>query len=326
MKIHIICDWLNPTMQAVLALLAQRRVDIRCLYPEQQTMLLSDIHNDADLYLLKSGSELALSLAGCLHMQGAATINPYPTVAMLRNKIIVTQALQAAGLPAPATYITADPDGLLPILADGPLLFKPYLGSRGEGIRLLRGAGDLHDLPRNTPILAQQYLPPDGPDHKIFRIGNRFFGVKRVWPLRSYDDKEGVPFEPDETLLDIATRCGQVFGIDLYGLDVIYSQGRPFVVDVNKFGSYMGVPDGPKYLADYICEAGERAMQRHTSDQKESRSVSGKQPPAGIGEGSYANLLHASVYAQYQRSQSSASASVPPLAGVRLRGEDRHRQ
>jgi ribosomal protein S6--L-glutamate ligase len=262
MRIRVIADWLNPTMQTMLDLLGQRHVDIQCVFPEQQTMLLSDIHDDADLYLLKSGSELALSLAGCLHMQGAAILNPYPVVAMLRNKIIVTQALQAAGLPVPATHITANPDELRPLLAHGPLLLKPYRGSRGVGIRLVREVGEVGDLPADTPLLAQQYLPPDGPDHKIFRIGSRFFGVKRVWPLRCYEDKIGVPFELDDTLLDIAARCGRVFGIDLYGLDVIYSQGRPYVVDLNKFGSYMGVPDAARHLADHIYEAGERAMER----------------------------------------------------------------
>lgn len=262
MKIHIIADWLNPTMKTMVGLLGQRGVDVQCLFPEQQTMLLSDIHNDADLYLLKSGTEMALSLAGCLHVQGANIINPYPLVAMLRNKIIVTKALQAAGLPIPETVFSAKPDEVRALLSRGPLLLKPYRGSRGIGIRLVRNADELGELPTDEPILAQQYLPPDGPDHKLFRIGNQFFGVKRVWPLRSYEDKLGTPFELDNTLLDIATRVGQVFGIDLYGLDVIYSQGRPYVVDVNKFGSYMGVPNAPQHLADYIYSAGQRVVQR----------------------------------------------------------------
>jgi ribosomal protein S6--L-glutamate ligase len=260
MKIHVIADWINPTIAATLDLLAQRRVDVKCLFPEQQTMLLSDVSNNADLYLLKSGTELALAIAGCLHLQGAEILNPYPIVSMLRNKIIVTQALHAAGLPVPATYVTAQPEELRHLLSRGPLLLKPYRGSRGIGIRLLRTPSDVTDLPPDSPILVQQYLQPDGPDHKIFRIGSRFFGVKRPWPLRTYDDKLGVPFELDDTLIDLAARVGHVFGIDLYGLDVIYNHGKPYIVDVNKFGSYMGVPNAPQHLADYLCAAGERAM------------------------------------------------------------------
>jgi len=35
-------------------------------------------------------------------------------------------------------------------------------------------------------------------------------------------------------------------------MDIIFSKGVPYVVDVNKFGSYMGVPNAPCLLADYI--------------------------------------------------------------------------
>jgi glutathione synthase/RimK-type ligase-like ATP-grasp enzyme len=262
MRIHIIADWINPTIATTLDLLSQRHVEVKCLFPDQQMLLLSEVKNNADLYVLKSGTELALGLAACLYMQGAHIVNPYPTVAMLRNKIIVTQALHAAGIPVPETYVTTQAEELRPLLARGPLLLKPYRGSRGVGIRLLRTISDLGEVPPETPIFVQQFLPPDGPDHKIFRIGKRFFGVRRIWPLRSYEDKIGVPFELDDKLLDLATRCGKTFDIDLYGIDVIYSKGRPYVVDVNKFGSFMGVPDAPRHLADYLYAAGERAMQK----------------------------------------------------------------
>ena len=67
---------------------------------------LADLRVENDLYILKSGTELALSVAGALHALGAATLNPYPTVAMMRNKIIVTRMLKEAGVPTPDTIPT----------------------------------------------------------------------------------------------------------------------------------------------------------------------------------------------------------------------------
>ena len=61
-------------------------------------------------------------------------------------------------------------------------------------------------------------------------------------------------------LEDIALRCGQAFGIDLFGMDIIFSKGVPYVVDVNKFGSYMGVPNAPCLLADYIYSSCQRVL------------------------------------------------------------------
>ena len=260
MRIGIILDWMNPNIERAVGLLSERGVRLDLIHPEKQLISLSRVRVESDLYLLKSGSDLALSLGGALHALGAATLNPYPTVAMMRNKIIVTRALQAAGVPTPDTYVTTRPNDLVSLLESGPLIVKPYRGSRGEGIRIVRHGRELFDLPSDGPILAQRYEEPDGRDLKIFCIGGKLFGVRRIWPLRTYQDKVGDPFPLTPDLRDIARSCGRAFGIDLYGLDVVLSSGRPYVVDVNKFGSYMGVPDASRLLADYIYAAGLRIM------------------------------------------------------------------
>ncbi len=178
----------------------------------------------------------------------------------MRNKIIVTRMLQHAGLPAPESYVASDPSEFAPLLDSGPLILKPYRGSRGAGIRIIRDARELDGMKPNGLMLAQRYQEPDGADRKIYCIGGELFGVKRIWPLRTYEDKMGEPFAVTSELREIALRCGRVFGIDLYGLDVVMSAGQPYVVDVQKFGSYMGVPDAPRRLADYIHAAAQRVL------------------------------------------------------------------
>lgn len=262
MRIGIIADWLNPNMQQMVQLLSDRGVTLQLIYPEKQLTDLSQVRVEHDLYLLKSGTEPALSLGGALHVLGAVTLNPYPVVQMLRNKVIVMRALQAAGVPVPDTYMTCDAADLVPLLEAGPLILKPYRGTRGRGVSVVSRPEGLSAPADEELLLAQRYHAPDGDgqDHKIFRIGERIFGIRRVWPIRTYEDKVGQPFEPSPELRDIAIRCGEAFGIDLYGLDIVMSEGRPYVVDLNKFGSYMGVPDGPRLLADYVYAAAERAM------------------------------------------------------------------
>jgi ribosomal protein S6--L-glutamate ligase len=258
-RIGVILDWTNPTIAATFSILADRGVTLDLLRPEDRMVDLDKLRVENDLYVLKSGTELALSVAGALHALGAATLNPYPTVAMMRNKIIVTRMLQAAGLPTPATYVASDPSEFRPLLDSGPLILKPYRGSRGAGIRIIREAHDLDGLSPDGLMLAQRYQEPDGPDCKIYCIGGRLFGVRRIWPIQRYEDKVGRPFTISPELEDIALRCGRVFGIDLYGLDTVMSGGRPYVVDVQKLGSYMGVPDAPRLLADYLVGAATRA-------------------------------------------------------------------
>src|SRR3989475_2730900 len=232
MRIGIILDQMTPNVEQAVDLLSRRGVRVDLTHPERQLISLSRVRVENDLYLLKSGSDIALTLAGALHALGAATLNPYPTVAMMRNKFIVARVLQAAGVPTPETYLTTKVDDLVSLLESGPLIIKPYQGSRGEGIRIVRHVRELADLPAKEPIMAQRYIEPDGRDLKIFCIGARLIGVRRIWPIRTYQDKAGDPFRPSRELRDIARRCGRAFGIDLFGMDVVLSSGRPFVVDV----------------------------------------------------------------------------------------------
>src|SRR5919199_3796895 len=133
MRIGIIADWLNPTMEEMIWLVAARGAVVNVIYPGRQLTTRPRLRVDHDLYPLKSGTEPALSFGGALHALGAVTLNPYPTVAMMRNKVIVTRALQAAGVPTPNTYMTTRPQDFAPLLEAGPLILKPYRGSRGGG-------------------------------------------------------------------------------------------------------------------------------------------------------------------------------------------------
>ena len=230
------------------------------IHPAAGVTDLSNVRVEHDLYVLKQQSGLALSLAGVLHAQGAAIVNPYPVSLALRDKIVMSRILQAAGVSTPATYVTTHADKLAPLLEAGPLIVKPYQGTGGYGIRIIRSAAELADVPASKdPVLAQRYHPPQGPDLKMLSIGGRIFGVKKVFPRRTEAEKHGEPFTPTPELCEIARRCGQAFGIDLYGVDIIESDGTPYVVDMNSFPGFKSVPDAPLRLAKYLYAAAERA-------------------------------------------------------------------
>ena len=223
---------------------------------------LSNVRIEHDLYVLKQQSGLALSLAGALHALGAAIVNPYPVSLALRDKIVMSHILQAAGVPTPAAYATSHPDTLAPLLEAGPLIVKPYQGTDGYGIRIVQSAADLASVPHGKePLFAQRYHPPQGPDRKMFSIGGRIFGVRKVFPRKTDAEKLGEPFTPTPELCEIVRRCGQAFGIDLYGVDIIESDGKPYVVDMNSIPGFKSVPDAPQRLARYFYAAAERAAQ-----------------------------------------------------------------
>jgi ribosomal protein S6--L-glutamate ligase len=252
----------GSVMREAIDLLEEKGAAVDVVSPEEGPINLGSLRPEHDLYILKSGTETALSLIGSLHAAGAATLNPYPIVVEMKNKVIATKVLHAAGVPLPDTFVAAEATQLTPILGEGPLVVKPHWGgSKGRGVQIVKDADELKNIPSSAGmIFAQRFHEPDGRDLKIYCIGGKVFGVLRVWPARTYEDKLGEPFEVSQEMREIAARCGRAFGVDLFGLDIIVSKGEPYVVDINTFPGFKGVPDAGRLLADYIHSAAERAM------------------------------------------------------------------
>jgi len=256
----------QSVMPDVVGILGDWGVNVDLIYPEQDLIDVAGIRAEHDLYVLKGSSQLAMSMAGALHAIGANVLNPYPVAATLRDKIITERILRSAGVPTPDTFVADRAEHLAPLLADGPLVIKPYRGSRGRGVRVLWDADELDEVTSGDgPLFAQRYQKPQGLDHKIYCIGSQLFGVQRVWPAQTYEEKVGRPFTITPALRDIALRCTRAFGVDLLGLDVVFSGDRPYVVDVNSFPGFKGVPDAALRLADYIFSAAQRQPEPHAA-------------------------------------------------------------
>jgi ribosomal protein S6--L-glutamate ligase len=243
-------------------LLVDRGVTVEPIYLAERLIDVADLRVEHDLYVLKDKGPLAMSVAAALHAAGATIVNPYPASAMLRDKIVASHVLQAAGVPTPQTFVATHVDELRPALEGGPLIVKPYRGSRGVNVRVVREAADLTTIePIDEPVFAQRYHAPAGRDRKIYAIGDELYGVMRIWPPRTLEDKLGAPFTPSPEEGEIARSCGAAFGIDLFGVDVVESEGTRYVVDMSSLPGFKGVPDAARKLAAYLYAAAARAAQ-----------------------------------------------------------------
>jgi ribosomal protein S6--L-glutamate ligase len=253
----------------VARLLRERDVEVDMLYPDEQVLDLACVPVAHDLYVLKEKTEMALTLAASFHDRGALLVNPLFVTEVCRDKVATSRVLQRARVPIPETFVGATPRHLAPLLETGALVVKPRRGSQGRGVRVVRDVAHLEEAPSEGSVFAQRYYEPDGKDRKIYRIGEAIFGVERVWPARTYEEKIGEPFEVTGRLRDITLRCGAAFGIDLYGLDIIVTAQGPFVVDFSSFPGFKGVPQADVHVADYLI----RALERRGNGKRESSPV-----------------------------------------------------
>jgi ribosomal protein S6--L-glutamate ligase len=250
---------LSPVLREVFQRLEAQGFQIESGIAEEVLTRPDRLSPQHDLYVLKSHTELALSLAGVLHAQGARLLNPYPSWIATQNKIVASRLLRAAGVPAPDVWVTGDLALLRDVARSRPLIIKPYLGQRGAGLRIVRDPADLAALPPpDSPVVVQEYIEGSPEDLKVYVVGDHVAAVRKPFSQDSFT-RPGRPGSVSPEVRDIALRCGRVFGLGLYGLDVIESPQGPWVVDVNTFPGYKGVPDAPRLIADYIRDAAQRA-------------------------------------------------------------------
>jgi ribosomal protein S6--L-glutamate ligase len=248
-------DHRSPFVDEVTQRLAERAVTVDVIVPDERLLDLGHIEIERDLYVIKSGTDLALAYAGLLHDAGARMVNSFHVTSRIRDKLLASRTLLAAGIPSPESYVATSAAAFAPVLEGGPVVVKPIRGSRGAGVTIVERPQGLDAIPSDGLFFAQRYHAPDGLDNKIYVVGGRAFGVRRRWPARTYEEKLGEPFDVTGEFADLAEACAAAFGTDLFGFDIVQSGGQSYVVDVNAFPGFKGVPEAGELVADYLYRA-----------------------------------------------------------------------
>jgi len=250
---HNNSDAPNPVVAEVITILKRKGFQIEIGFAESLLLRPEALSAKHDLYILKSHTSLWLSLAGVLHFQGAEILNPYLACLATMNKIMTASRLHSAGVPIPRSWVTGDLQLLLSLAAERQLIMKPYDGRRGNGIRIVNEPRELASIPApRRPVLVQEYIA-GGDELKVYVIGDEVFAMRRP-PSTNACPGPRAACAVSPKVRRIALRCGQVFGLGLYGLDMVEGPDGPVVVDLNYFPSYRGVPGAATLIADYIEE------------------------------------------------------------------------
>ena len=250
--------WLEPRsmdrpsslIRALGAELRRRGATVAVRCPERSLARVDRLQVDADLYLVKSDTELALGLAGALEGRGARVVNAPVAMRHAKDKVVAAAILQDAGLPTPRSYVAVRPDqlGMLPW---APLVVKPPRGYHGADVVTVLTPDALPEAARYPEAVFAQRLVGGPADLKIVGVGETVRGLRKPFSSRSFLTA-GRPITLDPALEALGRRCAHAFGLDLWGIDVIESEIGPIVVDVNSFPGYRGVPDAAGLIADHV--------------------------------------------------------------------------
>ena len=223
-----------------------------------------------DVLLCRGRSPAVLAVLAAAEAAGVRCVNRADAVAAVVNKAAMAVRLSAAGIPTPETFVgtpatIADALRDRPAGAGYPLILKPVCGDNGRGLRVVHGAAELLATDWPEPLaLAQRFVPDAGPDLKLYVAGRTVWAVAKPSPI---DPRSGapagaaaapaVPVPLTEELEKLALRCGDVFGLDLYGVDCLQSPDGPVVLEVNDFPNYSGLAEADEVLARLVLGAHE---------------------------------------------------------------------
>jgi ribosomal protein S6--L-glutamate ligase len=284
----------KPMPMVVADQLRQWGHSIEVLQPYAAVTSLTDLSlTSYDAYVLKTVSDgPGLTILEAAEAVGIPTINNSRAIRLVRDKAVAVAFAQARGLPVPLTYFVGHPRALVQIPTSMyPVVIKPSNGSSLQDIHLVRGPDELVQLPldEHTHYLVMQYVENKGFDIKLYVTGQEVHAVVKSSPLHGDVAEQEIPVTRD--MLKIARRVGQLFGLDLYGVDVLETPDGLMLVDINDFPSFYGVPRKVASVAEYILHAAYHArlvrtrrgptkmgLNRKTLHRQDSRSIKPAEP------------------------------------------------
>jgi ribosomal protein S6--L-glutamate ligase len=235
--------------------------EIDVLQPYAAVTSLTDLSlTKYDAYVLKTVSEgPGLTILEAAEAVGIPTINNSRAIRLVRDKAVAVAFAQARGLPVPVTYFVGHPRALVKVPHEiYPVVVKPSNGTSLQGIHLVRTPEEMAQLKVDpgSYYLAMHYVENTGFDIKLYVTGQEVHAAVKSSPLHGSVREQEIPVSGE--MLKLARRVGQVFGLDLYGVDVLETAEGLALVDINDFPSFYGVPRKVASIAEYILHAAYR--------------------------------------------------------------------
>ncbi|MGW7415675.1 ATP-grasp domain-containing protein [Streptomyces sp. NPDC054863] len=254
----------HPLLAATTALLTPDHA-VEVLNPD--TVRSVSDRQPADIYLLKSRTPHALALARELERRGTRVVNSAGATARVQDRTEMAEVARQAGLPFAPTRT-------LPTLSDlsglsGQVVVKSRHSCKGDLVARVDSPAQLRELAARhpqEPVVVQDFAPNSGWDHKLWAVGDQVFAALRrseLAPGGRGDTHSLAPTDLPSGWADLVRQVGEVFALDVYGVDIIGTAGdtaaqTPLIVDVNAFPGIRNQAGAPEALAELALRTGLR--------------------------------------------------------------------
>jgi ribosomal protein S6--L-glutamate ligase len=240
----------NPVMRALLESLAGDGAVVSVRVPEREVFDPLD-ERPADLVLLKSATDLALSRAVAGEVGGTRFLNAARATFGVHDKAATVARLAAAGFPVPKSFLFQPNEETVRSGTEGRWVVKPVRGVHGRGVSFHEGP--VLKLPAEVEAdgsfvaddgvrLLQGRVGGEEADVKVYVADGICFAGRKRFSASSYRTDEIVPVALDPETEGIVRAAGEALGLSCFGVDLRFDGEGPFIIDANPFPGYRGFP------------------------------------------------------------------------------------
>ncbi|MBW3581991.1 MAG: RimK family alpha-L-glutamate ligase [Euryarchaeota archaeon] len=212
-----------------------------------------------DVALVRRGSgiqDLEITVVNHLENTGVPVLNGTYGLLTSRDKFWGLRRLADRGIPVPRTVVLHDPKHIkqaIKLIGEPPVVIKLLRGMRGVGVMIADSMNSLRSIAetfhsKGERILLQEYIEESkGSDVRVLVVGGKVVAAMKrqadVGEFRSniHRGGTGTLFKLDAKSKRMAVDAARIIGLDIAGVDLIYSDHGPLVMEVNSSPGFEGL-------------------------------------------------------------------------------------
>lgn len=191
---------------------------------------------------------MGTAVARQFELAGIPVLNGASSMMRVRDKFGMLQEASAAGLPVPATLLTATQSGLdkqLRMTGGVPVIVKPVQGTQGVGVMLAESPASVRALLeglwglKQNPIIQEYVRESRGSDLRVFVLGGRARAAMRRISSRGdfrsnvHRGGKGEKADVRGAAADIAEKTARLFGLEIAGIDLLETGDSFLLLEAN---------------------------------------------------------------------------------------------
>jgi [lysine-biosynthesis-protein LysW]---L-2-aminoadipate ligase len=275
MLIALLCSRMRVEEKLLRDALVHRGNEVEIVDDRELTVTLAHPIRRWDAVLERSISQTrGLAMSRVLESWGIPTVNRHAVAATCASKLDTSAALEAAGVPTPATAVAFSPEAALRAAEDigYPVVLKPVTGSWGRLLAKINDRDAAEALfehkallggPEHSVFYLQRHVDKPGRDIRAFVVGDEvicaIYRESEHWVTNTARGARTRDCTVDTTLRRLSMSAAAAVGGGVLAIDLLEDRDRLLVSEVNatmEFKNSIDVTgvDIPGRVADHVRE------------------------------------------------------------------------